>query len=60
MTEDGILMIEDVQSIDWIDELKSVVPEYLKKYIQVFDLRNNKGRYDDIVFVINKNIMTYK
>jgi hypothetical protein len=60
MTEDGILIIEDVQSIDWIDELKSVVPEYLKKYIQVFDLRNNKGRYDDIVFVINKNIMTYK
>ena len=26
MSEDGILMIEDVQSIDWIDELKSVVP----------------------------------
>jgi hypothetical protein len=60
MTEDGILMIEDVQSIDWIEELKSVVPEYLKKYIQVFDLRHNKGRYDDIVFVINKNIMTDK
>jgi len=58
MTEDGILMIEDVQSIDWIEELKSVVPEYLKKYIQVFDLRHNKGRYDDIVFVINKNIMS--
>ena len=56
MTEDGILMIEDVQSIDWIDELKSVVPENLKKYIQSYDLRANKGRYDDIVFVINKNI----
>ena len=56
MSEDGILMIEDVQSIDWIDELKSVVPENLKKYIQSYDLRGNKGRYDDIVFVINKNI----
>jgi hypothetical protein len=55
MTEDGILMIEDVQSINWIDELKSVVPENLKKYIQSYDLRFNKGRYDDIVFVINKN-----
>ena len=32
MTEDGILMIEDVTSIDWIDELKSVVPENLKKF----------------------------
>ena len=56
IAEDGILMIEDVQSIDWIDELKSVVPENLKKYIQSYDLRANKGRYDDIVFVINKNI----
>ena len=56
MTEDGILMIEDVQSIDWIDELKSVVPENLKKYIQSYDLRANKGRYDDIVFVINKSM----
>ena len=54
MTEDGILMIEDVQSIDWIDELKSVVPENLKKYIQCYDLRHIKNRWDDIVFVINK------
>jgi hypothetical protein len=56
MSEDGILMIEDVQSIDWIDELKSVVPENLKKYIQCYDLRHIKNRWDDIVFVINKNI----
>ena len=56
IAEDGILIIEDVQAIEWIDELKSVVPENLKKYIQSYDLRANKGRYDDIVFVINKNI----
>lgn len=56
MTEDGILMIEDVQAIEWLDELKDVVPENLKKYIRCYDLRANKGRYDDIVFVINKSI----
>jgi len=55
MTEDGILIIEDVQSIDWIDELKKVVPADLVNYIEVYDLRKNKNRYDDIVFVINKN-----
>ena len=55
MTDDGILIIEDVQSIDWIDTLKMVVPESLKQYIEVFDLRANKNRYDDIVFTINKN-----
>ena len=54
MTDDGILMIEDVQTIDWIAELQSVVPEHLKKYIEIYDLRANKNRWDDIVFVINK------
>ena len=55
MTPDGILIIEDVQSWDWIDILKNEVPEYLKEYVEVYDLRLNKNRYDDIVFVINKN-----
>jgi hypothetical protein len=54
MTDDGILIIEDVQSWDWIDTLKSAVPENLKKYIKIYDLRPNKGRYDDIVFTIDK------
>ena len=55
MADDGILIIEDVQSMGWIDTLKNTVPEYLKQYIEVYDLRQNKNRYDDIVFVINKN-----
>ena len=54
MTEDGILIIEDVQSWDWIDILKNEVPEHLQKYIKVYDLRENKNRYDDIVFTIDK------
>jgi hypothetical protein len=54
MTDDGILIIEDVQSWDWIDALKNEVPEDLKKYVKVYDLRQNKGRYDDIVFTIDK------
>jgi len=55
MTDDGILMIEDVQDIEWIEELKLVVPDHLKEYIQSYDLRSNNNRYDDIVFTINKN-----
>jgi len=54
MTDDGILIIEDVQSIDWIDTLKDAVPEHLKEYINVYDLRKNRGQYDDIVFTIDK------
>jgi len=55
MTHDGILIIEDVQSWDWIDILKNEVPVHLKQFIKVYDLRPNKNRYDDIVFTINKS-----
>lgn len=55
MTDDGILIIEDVQSWDWIDILKNSVPEHLKPFIKTYDLRKNKNRYDDIVFTIDKS-----
>ena len=55
MKEDGILAIEDVQSMDWIDHLKNAVPDELKQFIKVYDLRHIKNRYDDIVFTIDKS-----
>jgi len=54
MTDDGILIIEDLQSWDWIETLKNEVPEHLKQFIKVYDLRPIKNRYDDIVFTIDK------
>ena len=54
MTDDGILIIEDVQSWDWIDVLTNEVPANLKQFIKIYDLRPNKNRYDDIVFTIDK------
>jgi hypothetical protein len=57
MTEDGILIIEDVQSWDWIQVLSNEVPMHLKSYIKVYDLRKNKNRYDDIVFTIDLSSM---
>ena len=55
MMDDGILIIEDVQSWDWIYKLKNEVPDNLKQFIKVYDLRKNKNRYDDIVFTIDKS-----
>jgi cephalosporin hydroxylase len=55
LEDDGILVVEDVQSIDWIKYLTTAVPENLQKYISVYDLRENKNRYDDILFVIDKS-----
>jgi hypothetical protein len=54
LSDDGILIIEDIQSFDWINILKNEVPEHLKQFIKVYDLRLNKNRYDDIVFTIDK------
>jgi len=55
MKDDGILIIEDIQSWDWLSILTNQVPDHLKKYVKVYDLRHNKGRYDDIVFTIDKS-----
>jgi cephalosporin hydroxylase len=53
MTEDGILIIDDVQDWSWIEILKNEVPSQLKEFVKVYDLRPNKYRYDDIVFTID-------
>lgn len=55
LENNGILIIEDVQNIEWINELTQIIPENLKKFIEVYDLRYIKNRYDDILFVINTN-----
>jgi hypothetical protein len=55
LSDTGILIIEDVQNMSWLEDLKSVVPENLKPFVWTYDLRYVKNRYDDIVFVINKN-----
>ena len=54
MTDDGILIIEDVQYIEWCQILMDAVPYELKNYVRIFDLRLVKGRYDDIIFTIDK------
>ena len=54
MTNDGILIIEDVPSMDRLEVLVNTVPEHLKQYIKIYDLREVKGRWDDIVFTIDK------
>lgn len=55
MTDDGILIIEDVQDYSWLNILTNATPDHLKQYIKTYDLRKNKGRYDDIVFTIDKS-----
>ena len=53
LKNDGILLIEDIPKIEWLDILSNEVPENMKKYIKTYDLRKEKNRFDDIVFTID-------
>lgn len=54
LTDQGILIIEDVQDISWCDIIKQEFPEDLIKYAYVVDRRHVKNRYDDILLILDK------
>lgn len=53
LNEKGILAVEDVQDIKWFDALDEIVPKELHKCIEHHDLRENKGLYDDLLYMID-------
>ena len=55
LADDGILVIEDIKNLNWTKKFTSMIPNELKKYIEIYDLRKNKNRYDDILFILNKS-----
>jgi hypothetical protein len=56
LTPTGILIIEDIPSMDWAYLFERITNKY-KENTHIYDLRENKGRYDDIVFTFtNSNI----
>ena len=59
LSDDGILIIEDIPDMSWTEILHQQVPEHLKSHCHIYDLRQNKNQYNDIVFVINKNKLEY-
>jgi predicted O-methyltransferase YrrM len=58
LKDDGVLVIEDIQNFDSIKVFMENIPE--SKFFDyeplVFDLRDNKNRYDDIIFAIKKKV----
>jgi predicted O-methyltransferase YrrM len=47
----GILIIEDLEDIGFIERLDAQLPSELLVNRTFYDLRKNKGRYDDILYV---------
>lgn len=54
LNDNGILIVEDVQKIEWLEHLKQNTPKQLKPFIKTYNLIKNKNRYYDIVFTIDK------
>lgn len=46
----GRLVVEDVQSPDWLDPLRAAVPSGLR--VEIHDLRHVRPRWDDLLFVV--------
>lgn len=54
LTDDGILVIEDIQNPEWIPYIVKFFPEEYLSRVKVIDLRNHKNRYDDILIILSK------
>lgn len=50
----GMLIVEDVQSIDNMNHLKSIIPVEIQNGVEMIDTRHIKGRWDDLLFIIHK------
>jgi hypothetical protein len=56
LNEGGIMVLEDVQDTSWFPILIESLPLNLNDSIsyECIDLRENLGRYDDLLFCIRK------
>ena len=52
--DSGYLILEDIQHISWIEDIKSHIDQSILNSVVLYDLRSIKNRYDDIVLVIQR------
>ena len=48
------LIIEDIQLYEYCDVIINEIDETNFSSVEIVDLRNNKGRYDDLLIVVKK------
>ena len=52
LADDGVLILEDIPDPKWCEELMKYVPNEFD--VHAYDLREHKGRFDDIFLVVVK------
>lgn len=53
LTENGVLIIEDIQDESWVPVIIASFPEKHRSKVKFIDLRGNKLRYDDMLIVLD-------
>lgn len=56
LSDNGILILEDIPDIQWISSLMGCIPEKLRKFTKVYDYRSKHDRFDDLLIVIDKGV----
>lgn len=54
LKDGGVMIVEDVQDESHFEILKNEVPPFLQAGIELVDLRKDKNRYDDLMFILRK------
>lgn len=54
LAKGGLLVIEDIATLDWIPELRAAIPSECPCQVTVYDLRDRKQRHDDILLILQK------
>lgn len=57
LKDDGILIIEDIPSHDWLRYIASKFPENTHKYLRVYDGRKQYSRDDELLIFLDKGDM---
>jgi hypothetical protein len=56
LSENGILVIESIKSLNWIVEFENVIPHELYNYMNVYDTRKASNTNDGIIFFIDLSV----
>lgn len=51
----GYLILEDIQDISWVEDIKNHIDNSIPSNTTLYDLRSIKDRWDDIVLVIQRS-----
>ena len=57
LSNNGIMVIEDISELTWLNELSALIPLELREHSMAFDIREVDNKQDSILLLIDKGEM---